>query len=194
MKQIIITFALVLAAANLAAQSNLMPRGDFSDKPGYFLMRIGFVSGENIKLDGRDEDGQPGFSFGAAMDFRIVRSWYVGVGCDIHRVHISDSGQYFFDASLALKRSFLSKTSRIALRPGIALGYGTLDHFRLFSYQGIERTHYFVWKATFEVVFFGRNRVAPFIDVGLMGSAFGGNADHDIRFGPFPYIRGGMMF
>ena len=194
MKQIIITFAVVLVAANLAAQSSLMPRGNFWDKRGYFLMRIGFVSGSVISLDGHDEDGQPGFSFGAAMDFRIARKWHLGVGCDIHRMHLSDSGQYFIDGSLALKRTFFSQTSKIGLRPGITLGFGSLDHFELFSGERIGRTHFLVWKATFETVFFSRNRVAPFIDAGMMGTAFGGNADHDIRFGPFPYIRGGMMF
>jgi hypothetical protein len=194
MKQLFITFLLALCACSTLAQTKLMPSGDFWDKRGYFLMRLGFVSGEVIRLDGREEEGQPGFSFGAAMEFRIARGWHLGIGADVHRMHLSDSGQFFIDASLSLKRSFFSQSSKISLRPGVAIGYGSMDYFTILSRGRIERTHFMVWKATFETIFFGHARVAPFIDVGMMGTAFGGNSEHDLRLGPFPYLRAGMMF
>ena len=76
-----------------------MPRGDFWDKRGFFLVRIGFVSTGDFLLDGRREETQTGFSFGSAMEFRVARWWHMGFGVDVHRVHLADSGQYFIDVT-----------------------------------------------------------------------------------------------
>ncbi len=193
MSKLILLFILLLPVTSLG-QESLMPRGDFWDKPGFFLVRIGFISTSNFVLDGRSEETQPGFSFGAAMEWRVARLWHAGVGVDVHRAHLSDSGQYFIDFTGSIKRMFFDKPSRIGLRPGLTIGYGVMDYFWGFGSVRIDRTRYMTWKGSFETIFFNRGRVAPYLEFGLFGAAFGGNRSHNINFGPSTYFRAGVMF
>lgn len=172
-----------------AQERNLIKRQDFWTRPAYFLIRFGFISGEVARLDGVKVDGQPGATFGVGWDFRTWSNTFVGVSADIHRMHIADSGQYFLDLDLNLKRHIFARKSQIGFKPGVSVGFGVMDYF-----IGVERTAYLTWKGTFEVIFYGGSKNAWYFDLGIMGTALGGNSEHDMRFGPFPYLRGGVMF
>lgn len=180
---------LTASADTVAQQRNLVSRENFWHKRGYFLARFGFISGEVVRLDGREVNGQPGATFGVGLDFRTAKHLLMGIAADIHRIHVADSGQYFFDIGLTAKRPFFSEYAKVAFQPGIAVGFGVMDYF-----VGVEQTAYLTWKGTFETIFFTSAQNAWYLDVGMMGTAFGGNARHKMRFGPFPYLRGGVMF
>lgn len=187
-------FGLVTAVTLLpgpadAQPGNLIQRQDFWIRPAYFLIRFGFVSGEAVRLNGQKIDGQPGATFGVAWDIRAWQNTFIGISTDIHRMHVSDSGQYFFDLCLNAKQHIFAKSAEIGFKPGLSLGFGVMDYF-----AGVERTTYMTWKTSFEVIFYGGPKSAWYFDLGLMGTALGGNSEHKVRFGPFPYLRGGVMF
>jgi hypothetical protein len=194
MTKLLILLLLTLPLGSAYGQKPLMPRGMFWDKPAYVSARIGFLKPGVVKLDGHDEETQTGFTFGVGADFRVAKNWFIGTSVDIHRFHLADSGQYFIDVTGNIKRMFFHERNRFGFRPGLAIGFGVMDYFAPLNHEKVERTSYMTWKTTFEAIFFGRGRLAPYVEGGLMGVAFGGNEKHNINFGPSPYFRAGVMF
>jgi hypothetical protein len=176
-----------LSVSALADESNKNP--GFWEKRGYFGCNLGFIGTGKIRIDGSRDDTAPGFTFGAKFDFLLMKNLYWGIGCDIHRLYVEDTGQYFLDLTLTLKRMYFRLDSKVGFRPGIGIGFGHLANFRK-----VKPSTYLTVRTTLEVIFYEEARVAWFGEVGLMAAPTGGNKNHRMSFGPVPLIRIGAMF
>lgn len=184
-------FTLLLLAL-IAAESIAYPamnNHSFWEKSGYFGANLGFLGTGKIRIDGDRINSQPGFTFGAKLDFRLGVGKYWGFSADIHRLYIRDTGQYFLDLCFNVKKQYFGRSSRVGFRPGLGIGLGHLTHFR-----DIESSVFLMTRAMLEIIFYSETRVGWMIEVGLIAAPIGGNRERDITFGPAPIIRLGAMF
>lgn len=186
---IIIFLVVVFSAVPPVFAYGTMERTDFWDKTSFASGNVGFIGRGKLRVGGEHYDTQPGFTLGIKLDFLIRDRVYWGVSADVHRIHVRDTGQYFLDLSLHLKKLLFSSSSLVGFRPGVALGFGHLTHFR-----EVSSSTYLTARATLEVIFFSDAMSAWFVEVGLMAAPVGGNSDLSVTFGPVPIIRLGAMF
>ncbi len=180
---------LLFSAVSTAQDRNLIKKGNFWAKPGYFGMVTGFIGPGQFRTDTITYETEAGFTFGFRFDFHLANHTYWGVSADVHRLHIRDTGQYLFDLSLNLKQVFFSVGSKVAFRPGVGLGYGYLAQFREYN-----SANFVLAKGGLEILFFSTEAVAYTIEVDLLGSVWGSNRDSGFRYGPSLVGRVGLMF
>jgi len=185
---LVVVLLLVVVSTQASAYSVVSGRG-FWDKSGYFGGNIGFIGTGKIRIDGTRANTQPGFTFGAEFDFRWFDRIYWGVSADVHRLYVRDTGQYFLDLCLNIKRLYFGRSSRVGFRPGIGVGFGHLTHFR-----DIESSIYLMTRVTLEVIFFSETKVGWLVEIGFLAAPVGGNHELSITYGPVPMFRIGAMF
>jgi len=189
-----ILFAAMLAAfwlpeirADVGGQ-NLLGHQNQWEKRGYFGFHIGFIGTGQLIADSASYEIKPGFTFGVKFDSRISGPYYWGVTADIHRLHILDTGQYLFDISLNLRRSFFSKSALVSFRPGVGAGFGHIANFRQF-----DPTTYLLLKGGMEVIFFSDQKVAYLFELQLLGSPVGGRPGLALKLNPMIVARAGLL-
>jgi hypothetical protein len=183
--------ALALTAGALATETNgrnLIGHDKQWERRGYFGFHIGFVGIGELKTDTARFETKAGFTFGVKFDSRIRWPWYWGVTADIHRLHILDTGQYLFDLTLNLRRSYFSNSAKVAFRPGIGAGFGYLANFREY-----EPTAYLLLKGGMEVIFYSDEKIAYVIELQIMGSPLGGRAGQSYTLKPMVVGRVGIL-
>jgi len=184
------TIALVLLFAFAPAiHAGRVGTEDFRGRSRFFAVNIGFLGKGELRTKDEHSLTQPGFTFGIKFDFRIKQKWYWGISTDVHRIHVQDTGQYFLDAGLHLKKMLYNESSTVALRPGIGLGFGHLMNFRK-----VGTSTYLTTRATLELLVFGEGSAAWFLEVGLLGAPVGGNSSTSMTFGPVALARIGAIF
>lgn len=188
------TFAalLMVLLAIVSIRSSATPvvnSGDFWNKRGYFSGNLGFIGNGKFRIDGNNLNTQPGFTFGIKFDVRWFDHVYWGVSADVHRLYVRDTGQYFLDLCLNVKRFYFGRSSRVGFRPGLGVGFGHLTQFR-----NVESSDYLMTRVTLEVIFFSETKVGWIVEIGFIGSPAGGNQQSSITYGPVPLFRVGAMF
>ncbi|HVP06651.1 MAG TPA: hypothetical protein VMS71_02325 [Candidatus Acidoferrum sp.] len=163
------------------------------DKPGYFIMRAGFLYEGSGHVDGVSIPLDAGFTFGVGMDFRLRRNLYFATSCDIHRMYPYGFGEYFIDAAAGLKYRRLGRTSQVAFQPGFLVGYGRLATVATDYATFLESSSYLTLKSSLEIIFFSRYQAAFFCEIGAFWAPTGTDGTHHLKIGPLALIRAGMM-
>ncbi|PWB74779.1 hypothetical protein C3F09_03570 [candidate division GN15 bacterium] len=184
----LVVLMLVLVWCQVSADP-VMNSNDFWNKRGYFAGNLGFIGTGKFRMDGHNINTQPGFTFGVKFDIRWFDHVYWGVSADVHRLYVQDTGQYFLDLCLNVKRFYFGRSSQVGFRPGIGIGFGHLTQFR-----NVASTEYLMTRVTLEIIFFSETRVGWIVEVGLIGAPTGGNRETSINYGPVPLFRVGAMF
>lgn len=159
------------------------------EKRNFFTAKLGFITFGEVRINGVKSDTDPGFTMGVAWDVGLDRRFSGGLSFDAHRIYVNNEGEYLFDVSLAAKAFFLLPRSRVALRPGVAIGFG-----RATEVGPIDYSSYLLVKATTEAVFFTRSRSALVGELGLMTALDGSDGPNDITLGPYVVARVGILF
>lgn len=152
-----------------------------------FGLRAGVVDVDCFETDAGCVDADLSPSLGAFVDYEVLGPLSTGLYLDVHGLTGDfDDREYMLDVGAALKAQLGGRSSRAFLRPGVGVGYGTVD-------VG-DGAQLLTTRATLEVIvpqaggmswmFEGGGYMAP------MGDANGG----DVEFGPGLLLRAGVVF
>jgi hypothetical protein len=92
------------------------------------------------------------------------------------------------DASVGFKPTIYLESSKLAFKPGAAIGFGHLAEI-----ADLDGSDYVTWKISFESMFLVNPRFAYIGEVLFMG-ANGYNNDFDISTNPTLMLRVGVMY
>lgn len=178
-----VLLALAVSAATAATSVPLW------EKRNFFAAKLGFITFGDVAINGLSTDTDPGFTMGVAWDVGIDRRFSGGLSFDLHRIYVTNEGEYLFDVSLAAKAFFLIPRRRVAIRPGVAIGYG-----RATEVGPLDYSNHLIVKTTLEGLFFSKARSALLGELGVMSSVSGSDGPNDIRLGPYVIARIGILF
>ena len=86
-------------------------------------------------------------------------------------------------------KAHINRNSNVRIRPGIAIGYQTIDlDFEGDNITGLDISGFI------EVAFSKVGKNDLIVELGFITQPAGGNKDADVTFGPIFYVTGGMSF
>lgn len=167
---------LFLAAAPAAAQSDDV----------LFGLRAGVVDLAGIESDAGEVDTDLSPSIGGYVDYGFGPI-SAGLYADVHGLTGDfDNREYMIDAGAALKARLGSSGSKAYLRPGIGLGYGTVD-------VG-DGAQFLTARGTIEVVVPQAGGMSWVFEGGGYFAPMGDADGTDVEFGPGLLLRAGIQF
>ena len=169
-------FPVLLAAAPAAAQSDDVVLG----------VRAGVVDIGGFESDDGTLETDLSPSIGGFVDYGFGPI-AAGLYADVHGLTGEfDDREYMLDVGAALKAQLGSSGSRAYLRPGIGVGYGTVD-------VGDGAT-FLTTRGTIEVVIPQAGGFGWSFEAGAYWAPTGSADDVDLEFGPGLILRAGVIF
>ena len=167
---------LVVAALPAAAQDDVT-----------FGLRAGVVDIDCFETDAGCLDADLSPTIGGSVDYGILGPLSLGMYADVHGLTGDfEDREYMLDVGGALKAQIGGPSARAFLRPGIGVGYGTVD-------VG-DGAQFLTTRATLEVVIPQAGGLSWLFEGGAY-MALNGDADgEDVEFGPGLLLRAGVLF
>jgi hypothetical protein len=100
-----------------------------------------------------------------------------------------EDAETLLDIGLTWKYMLIRAEDRFAIRPGIGVGFGTLRRR-----QALSGTNYLTLKLSTEIIYSSPGSLGFLIEVGGFYTPTGGDSETDIKIGPLPFVRGGVLF
>lgn len=155
-----------------------------------FGVKAGLISSGTIYVDDGEFDSDASYSIGAFVDHRLAPKLFGGLGLDVHNISAFDEEKMLIDAELTLKALIGEGRGRVAFRPGIGLGYGSVGEI-----SGVAASsQYFTVRGFAEILLPMSGRSAWLGEIAVLAGPSGGNSDLDITFGPMVLVRAGVVF
>ncbi|HEX6590243.1 MAG TPA: outer membrane beta-barrel protein [Longimicrobiales bacterium] len=150
-------------------------------------LRAGVVDVDCFESDAGCVDADLSPSIGGFVDYGILGPLSVGLYADVHGLTGDfDGREYMLDLGGALKARLGGPGSRAYLRPGVGVGYGTVD---VGSGAQLLTT-----RATLEVVIPEAGGLSWMIEGGAYMAPMGDADGEDVEFGPGLILRAGVLF
>ncbi|PRX57903.1 hypothetical protein [Flagellimonas meridianipacifica] len=164
-------------------------------KTNEYGFSVGLLTGGDVYVAELDQnfDLESGVSILGFYDFFITDGFAVGLNGSIALPYLAliDENVTFYELALALKPRF-SLSDKVSYKPGFNLGYRLITSDELSEDGGtIEGLGL---NLTNELQFHISNSFTPFLDVGFITQAAGGNDEFNTTFSPLIVIRGGLVF
>lgn len=138
----------------------------------------------------RDYNTGIGLSAGVFFDVPLSRKLMVAFGLNYWDIQVFDERQPMMEADIGLKYVIYKPASRMAIRPGIAIGGAHLADIR-----DLRVSRYVTAKVFTELMFFLRGEKHAFLlEVGAFGLVNGGNNDFSVTSTPIMYLRGAVVY
>ncbi len=134
-------------------------------------------------------DGNFNYSLGLFVDHRLAGKFLLGLAADLQGIGSDDVDFYtsdLIDVSLSLKAQLGSRTGRVAVRPGLGVGYGTVEVLG-------DRVGHVTLRGFLEALFPTRGRLTWMSELAVYG-AVGDSENVDTSFGPGLFFRAGIVF
>lgn len=153
-----------------------------------FGLRAGVVDVDGFEPDaGATIDADLGPSAGGFIDFGLGSLLSAGLYADVHGLTGDfDDRSYMIDAGGTLKLSLGDRGGRAYLRPGIGVGYASVD-------VG-PSADFLTTRGTVEVVVPQAGHMSWLFEAGLYWAPSGSIGDDDGGFGPGFLLRAGVLF
>lgn len=153
-------------------------------------LKAGLITSGTIYVEDGEFDSDASYSIGGFLDYRLAPKLFGGISVDAHNISAFDEEKMLVDAELTLKALVAGATGRVAVRPGLGIGYGTVG-----AISGVaESSQYLTVRGFAEVLVPLGARSAWLGEVAVLAGPSGGNSDLDITFGPMLLVRGGFVF
>lgn len=148
-------------------------------------------------------------TWGVFFDIPINSSNYFSLAADFYDFEVVDASVIAIDVSLGYKASLYNSQSRVAFRPGLAVGLAYLadpglvpggnvldpqDSVRLDPPQTLGATSYLTIKLFAEAIFISNNTSTFLLDGGFFFAPVGGNHLYDVTVAPSLYLRVGIAY
>ncbi|MEO1030724.1 MAG: hypothetical protein AAFX55_04935 [Bacteroidota bacterium] len=132
---------------------------------------------------------ESGLSLLGFYDFFITDKFAIGANANVAfpSLELSDESVTFYELALALKVKF-SLSDKVSYKPGANFGY------RLITAEDIDTIEGLGLNLTNEFQFHISETITPFVDVGFISQAAGGNDEFNATFSPIIVIRVGIVF
>lgn len=172
----LLSLLLLAAAAPAAAQDDVT-----------FGLRAGVVDVDCFETDAGCLDVDLSPSIGGFVDYGILGPFALGLYTDVHGLTGDfDGREYMLDVGGALKAQLGGPSARAFLRPGIGVGYGTVD-----VGTGAQLL---TTRATLEVVIPQAGGFSWMFEGGAYMAPKGDADGTDVEFGPGLLLRAGVLF
>ncbi len=164
-------------------------------KKNEYGFSVGLLSGGDVYVAEFDQnfDLESGVSILAFYDFFITPGFAIGINGNFALPYLAlfDENVTFYELALALKPRF-SLSDKVSYKPGFNLGYRIIASDELSedggAIQGLGLN------LTNELQFHISKGFTPFLDVGFITQAAGGNDEFNATFSPLIVIRVGLAF
>jgi hypothetical protein len=181
-------FLAVLFLAASASAQNLVQQKFGKWHRGLFGLRAGIINSGTFTANGHEYDANVALTGGVLFDFPLTRTSTFGFTADLIDFQIFDKRQKALDVGVAFKYAIYRQYAKMALKPGLGVGYTYLAHIEF-----LDPTGYLTLKAFLESVFYVDRRFAWLADFGVFWAPVGGNRDYDISYGPVVMLRFGVV-
>ena len=175
---------LILSYGTTSAQEQASAKDEFG-------ISVGLLTGGDVYVAEFDQffGLESGLSLLGFYDFFITDKFAIGgnVNIALPSLELSDESVTFYELALALKVKF-SIGDKVSYKPGANLGY------RLITAEDIDTIRGLGLNLTNEFQFHISEAITPFVDVGFISQAAGGNDDFNVTFSPLIVIRVGIVF
>ncbi|HUV31030.1 MAG TPA: hypothetical protein VMY05_08090 [Acidobacteriota bacterium] len=160
-------------------------------------LKVGWLAPGTVKIDGVEHETRGTYSFGAFFDFPMGRGFHYGFAVDFHHmswdIHVGPgacvSGNTLIDISAGLKMLLAPAGGRVALRPGVAVGFGFVR-----NPERLTGSNYLAIRAGMELLVAPDSRLGLLSEVAVWYTPTGSNGEVDIIIGPLLLIRAGIVF
>lgn len=173
-----VLFATLLIASPASAQTDDV----------LFGLRGGVVELDCLDVeDAGCIDTDLGYSVGGFVDYGLASALWGGLYADVHGVGGDfDGTEAMLDLGATLKTSLGDRSRRAYFRPGIGVGYGTIDV--------TESANFVTTRATLELDIPQAGGMSWMAEAGVYFAPWGSMGDADVTFGPGFLLRGGVLF
>ncbi|HUF14169.1 MAG TPA: outer membrane beta-barrel protein [Longimicrobiales bacterium] len=172
----IVSLLLLGAAVPAAAQEDVT-----------FGLRAGVVDVDCFETEAGCLDADMSPNIGGSVEYGILGPFSLGLYADVHGLTGDfDGREYMLDLGGALKAQIGGPSARAFLRPGIGVGYGTVD-------VG-DGAQLLTTRATVEVVIPQVGGLSWMFEGGAYMAPKGDADGTDVEFGPGLILRAGILF
>lgn len=185
-------YCISFALSVLLAASPCVFAGEYDPHPpsrGKFGAKIGIMNAAKFRVDGVSSNAAIGISFGFLLDLPAGKRGVTGLAVELQDLHIFEMRKKMLDLSIPFKYRIEFEDNRWELRPVIAAGFGYMT-----VVDNLERTTFLTLKTGLEAVFHTRSRYSMVTDGLIFWAPTGGNADHDVTYGPTLLLRVGFIY
>jgi hypothetical protein len=177
----------------------------FMDKrvrKGGFGIKGGLIGQTTVSVDNHHYNNRVAVSGGVFFELPLIHPLMLGISGDIYNISFQglEDNEPFLDIGIGPKYLAVMEAAGIVLKPGFNLGFGYLgpvaprkDSLGVTRYR-IDATSDMTWRISTEALFLTRMRHAYLLELALVGTAFGGNADVDVTTNPVFLLRVGIMY
>ena len=163
---------------------------------GGFGVKGGFIYVSTVHIDDKvtgdkvgDYQSKAGVTGGLFFDITLHQRTMLGLDIDLYDIQILNDREKLFNLGLSVKHAFPKKHSRMAVRPGLGIGYGYLAEIGF-----VEQANMLMVRAFTEVLFLSDRKVAWLVEGAVVMTPYGRSLDHKISANPFLMLRGGARF
>ena len=168
------------------------------DEPSNWTgVKVGALFEGTTEIDSIEVDQKTSFMLGLFYDFPMGRDFQYGLAMDILRMdwksgsdeYDLDESELMLDLSINVKAFMRVPGNRVAIRPGVGVGYGVMRRREAFN-----GTNYLTLKAYAEIAVAINDTKVLLLDAGVWNAPTGGDSETDISVGPLVFVRGGLAF
>jgi hypothetical protein len=152
-------------------------------------LRVGILNTGSVELGTDERNPDPGATIGVFFDVPTVSSLMSTFNIDIYDIRMDPVSERFIDVSAGFKWVFHKSRSKLAWKPGAAVGLGYLAHI-----GNIRPSTYLTVKGFMELMFFTGSRHAWVFNLGVVAAPAGGNENYDITVDPSLYFQVGISY
>lgn len=180
---IILFLGLFVLASGVSAQERT--------KNAFYSIRFGIYGGGDVTVKHDNSEvtfnSESGVAFGIAYDKLTSGKLVPGFAFDMVQLKYPGESSMAFHFTGTLKYDISNKQA--AWRPGLGLGLGLANKVGY-----VDNSIHFSARLINDIVVNIDPRMAFVIEFGFLYDIYGNGGEYDIHGGPFPTIRGGLMF
>jgi hypothetical protein len=193
----VILLSIVIAIpSDTSAFDQRLYKGGFGVKGGFMYVTTVHLHNRHTGAD-NDYRTKAGLAGGVFFDIPLHRKTMLGLDIELYDIQIDqfdvldlDDRTKLINFSLDIKHTIAAyKQSRIAVRPGLGVGYGYLAEI-----GPIERASFVLAKAFTELLFVTDPKIIWVLEASIVMTPYGRTDDYKITANPFLMLRGGARF
>jgi hypothetical protein len=192
----VISLSIVIAIpSDTPAFDQRLYKGGFGVKGGFLYVTTVHLHNKHTGADS-DIRTKAGLAGGVFFDIGLHGKTMLGLEVELYDIQIDlydfldwDNRAKLINFSLDIKHAIAYKHSRMAVRPGVGVGYGYLAEL-----GPIEQASFMLAKAFTEVLFVTDPKIIWVLEAAVVMTPYGRTDDYEITANPFLMFRGGARF
>jgi hypothetical protein len=185
---VILLLIVIAIPSDTSAFDHRLYKGGFGVKGGFIYVTTVHLRDKSTGVN-EDYRTKAGLTGGVFFDIGLHRKTMLGLDIELYDVQIRGDREKLINFGLNIKHAIAYKNSRMAVRPGVGVGYGYLAEIGF-----IEKANFVIVKALTEVLFISDPKVIWVAEAAVVIVPYGRTIDHEITANPFLMLRGGARF